>query len=36
MGEQDQEKLIELKIDHFIVDFVTVYLRYPKGKLHVL
>lgn len=30
MGEQDQEKLIELKIDHFIVDFVTVYLRYPK------
>lgn len=36
MGEQDQEKLIELKIDHFFVDFVTVYLLYPKGKLHVL
>lgn len=32
MGKQDQEKLIEMKIDHFIVDFVTVYLRHPKGK----
>lgn len=32
LEEHDEEKLAELSINCFIVDFVTVYLNHPKGK----
>lgn len=32
MTHEDKDKLRNLGIDFFIVDFITVYLEHPKGK----